>query len=123
MYKACEFIRECGVFFVLTVNGDSPAGRPFGAVMVYEKDMYIATTDGKPVYTQLKEHGKVQLLALKEGTRSWARVSGQATECEDIGIKERMMQECPILEKHYDSPHDPRFHMFRIVVSNAELYE
>lgn len=33
MSKAYEFLKECGAFFVLTVNGDCPAGRPFGAVM------------------------------------------------------------------------------------------
>ena len=32
MSKAYDFLKECGAFFVLTVNGDCPAGRPFGAV-------------------------------------------------------------------------------------------
>lgn len=30
MSKAYDFLKECGAFFVLTVNGDCPAGRPFG---------------------------------------------------------------------------------------------
>ena len=29
MSKAYEFLKECGSFFVLTLNGDYPAGRPF----------------------------------------------------------------------------------------------
>lgn len=33
MSKAYEFLKECGAFFVLSINGDYPAGRPFGAVM------------------------------------------------------------------------------------------
>lgn len=33
MSGALEFLRECGVFYVLTINGDFPAGRHFGAVM------------------------------------------------------------------------------------------
>lgn len=32
MSKAYEFLKECGSFFVLTINNDFPAGRPFGAV-------------------------------------------------------------------------------------------
>lgn len=31
MSKAYEFLKECGAFFVLTLNGEYPAGRPFGA--------------------------------------------------------------------------------------------
>ena len=33
MSKAYEFLKECGYFYVLTINKDFPAGRPFGAVM------------------------------------------------------------------------------------------
>ena len=38
MSKAYEFLKECGSFFVLSINGDYPAGRPFGAVMEVEED-------------------------------------------------------------------------------------
>ena len=32
MSKAYEFLKECASFFVLSINGEYPAGRPFGAV-------------------------------------------------------------------------------------------
>lgn len=32
MSKAYEFLKECRSFFVLSINGEYPAGRPFGAV-------------------------------------------------------------------------------------------
>ena len=44
MSKAYEFLKECGAFFVLSINGDYPAGRPFGAVMEVG-DQYIRCTD------------------------------------------------------------------------------
>lgn len=28
MSKAYEFLKECGSFFVLTINGDYPEGKP-----------------------------------------------------------------------------------------------
>ena len=40
MSKVYEFLKECGSFFVLTINGDYPAGRPFGAVMEVGEDIY-----------------------------------------------------------------------------------
>ena len=54
MSMTYEFLKECGVFYVLTLNGDFPAGRPFGAVMEHEGDLYISTGDMKDVYKQLK---------------------------------------------------------------------
>ena len=58
MSKAYDFLKECGAFFVLSVNGDYPAGRPFGAVMevgdnftVIEKDLKETTYEVKEIYT------------------------------------------------------------------------
>ena len=45
MSKAYDFLKECGSFFVLTINGDYPAGRPFGAVMEVGEDLYLSTND------------------------------------------------------------------------------
>ena len=45
MSKAYEFLKECGSFFVLSINGDYPAGRPFGAIMEVGEDLYLATND------------------------------------------------------------------------------
>lgn len=122
MSEAYEFIKECGVFFVLTRNGDSPAGRPFGAIMEQDDDLYISTADMKSVYMQLKNHSKVQIVALKAGTRNWIRISGIATECFDIGIKQKMLVECPVLTKHFPTPDAPHYTVFRIQVSNIEMY-
>lgn len=33
MSREYEFLKECGYFYVLTINKDFPDGRPFGAVM------------------------------------------------------------------------------------------
>ncbi|MDO5405742.1 MAG: pyridoxamine 5'-phosphate oxidase family protein [Eubacteriales bacterium] len=121
MSKAGDFIKECGVYYVLTVNGDFPAGRPFGGLVELEDGLYISTGKGKDVYEQLKAHPQMQLIALKAGTRSWARVSGIAKECEDVKVKERLLREAPILQKHYPSADVPYFATFRIEVVDAQL--
>ena len=121
MSKICDFIKECGVFYVLTVNGDFPAGRPFGAIMEYEDKLYIATADTKAVYKQLKDHANMQILALKPGTRSWVRVNGIATECNDIAIKQRMLDECPVLSKHYPSADTAHYNLFAITITDIDF--
>lgn len=122
MSKILNFIRECGTFFVLTINDDRPAGRPFGAIMEHDGDLFISTADMKAVYAQLKAQPRVQLLALKPGTRQWARVNGVADECGDIAIKQKMLDECPVLTKHFPTPTAPHYAVFRIHVESTELY-
>lgn len=113
MSQTYDFIKECGTFFVLTQNNDFPAGRPFGAIMEYNNFLYISTADTKEVYKQLSEHNKMQIIALKSGTRDWIRISGVATECFDQTIKQKMLEECPVLSKHYPSTNAPHFNLFR----------
>ena len=38
--STCDFIKNCGVFYVLTVHGNAPAGRPFGAIMEHEGKLF-----------------------------------------------------------------------------------
>lgn len=52
MSKAYEFLKECGYFYVLTINGDYPAGRPFGAVMECDGKLYISTNNGNQAHKQ-----------------------------------------------------------------------
>ena len=122
MSQTYDFIKECGTFFVLTQNNDFPAGRPFGAIMEYNNFLYISTADTKEVYKQLSEHNKMQIIALKSGTRDWIRISGVATECFDQAIKQKMLEECPVLSKHYPSTNAPHFNLFQIEITKSEFY-
>lgn len=122
MSKAYDFLTECGYFYVLTLHGEFPAGRPFGAIMEYEDKLYIATNPNNKVHQQLREHGNMQILAKKEGTREWLRITGHATECLDLGTKQRMMDACPVLIKHYQSANDPKLLLFEIEVLETEFH-
>lgn len=121
MSRECEFIRECGAFYVLTINGEYPAGRPFGAIMEDHGYLYVATHDANEAHKQLRSNEHVQIIAKKEGTREWIRVTGKAKECHDIKIKEKFMEECPVLVKHYGSADCERFLTFQIKVEKSEF--
>ena len=122
MTKAYEFLKECGYFYVLTINENFPAGRPFGAVMEQNGKLYISTHDGNKVHNQLRKNGNVQILAKKEGTREWLRITGRATECTDIFMKEKMLEECPILAKHFPSAESEHYLLFEIEVLETEFH-
>lgn len=122
MSKIVAFIKSCENFYVLTVNGDCPAGRPFGAIMEYQDDLYISTGDMKNVYKQIKKHSNIQILALKPKTRNWIRVNGIATECFDLATKQMMLEKNPILINHFSIPNAPHYALFKIKVVDYNIY-
>ena len=90
--------------------------------MEYNDDLYISTTDTKAVYKQLKERANMQIISLKPGTREWVRINGIAKQCDDIGIKEKMLEECPVLTKHFPTPDTPHYVVFQLKLTNFEFY-
>lgn len=117
MTRYYNFLKDCGVFYLVTINGTAPAARPFGAVMENDGDLFITAADTKAVYHQMKQNSNIQIVALKHGTRKWIRISGNAEECTDVAMK----QDCPILSKHYSAPTDAHFCIFRVRVTEAYI--
>ena len=50
MSKVYEFLKEAGVFFIATEDGDQPRVRPFGLVFEFEDKLYFGVGDFKPSY-------------------------------------------------------------------------
>lgn len=122
MSKEYEFLKECKYFYVLTINGDYPAGRPFGAVMEHEGKLYISTNNQNQAHKQLRENENIQILAKKEGTREWLRITGKATECTDIDVKQKMLEECPVLSKHFSSADEEKYLLFQVETFETEFH-
>ena len=114
MSMTYDYLKECGVFYVLTLNGNFPAGRPFGAVMEHEGDLYISTGNMKDVYKQLKINPNMQIIAQKPGSRSWLRINGTAEECLDMNIKAKMLEECPSVKRHFHDAAAMHYVVFKI---------
>lgn len=121
MSKAYEFLKDCGSFFVLTINGDYPAGRPFGAIMEVDDYLYLSTNDLNQAHKQMREHGKIQIVAKKAESREWIRITGIAEECNNQGLKLRMLDECPVLRQRFGAVGMEHFIMFRVKTENVEI--
>lgn len=123
MSKVYEFLKECGYFYVLTINEDFPAGRPFGAVMEYNNKLYISTNNENQAHKQLRKNSNIQILSKKDGTREWLRVTGNAVECDDLKLKQIMLDECPVLLNHFSSVHDERYLLFEVNVLKVDFHK
>lgn len=121
MSRAYEFLKECGAFFVLTINGDYPAGRPFGAVMEVGEDLYLSTNDMNQAHKQMRENEKIQIVAQKPGTREWIRITGISEECGDNNLRQKMLDECPVIKQRFAQTGIEHFLLFKVKVESVEL--
>ena len=122
MSEIFAFIKECGPFFISTVNGDAPAVRPFGGIMEYQGNLYFATSNQKNVYAQLKANPNIQIVSLKAAQKEWIRVNGKAEEVFALTEKQAMLDACPPLLKNFPTNDCPTLALFRITNMKAYLY-
>lgn len=122
MSKEYDFIKDCGAFFVSTINGTKPATRPFGAIMEINNDLYISTGKTKQVFKQIVFKTPIQIVALKPGTREWVRVSGTSVIIEDKDLKQKMLKENPVLLKRFVDANDNQFALIKIIKKKVEFF-
>ena len=81
MERVCKFLKEAGVYYLATVEGDQPRVRPFGTAHIFEGKLYIQTGKIKPTSRQLLENPKAEICAFLNGTwcalpANWWRMIG-----------------------------------------------
>jgi uncharacterized pyridoxamine 5'-phosphate oxidase family protein len=67
MQEVYEFLKNCGTYFLATVEGDQPRVRPFGTIDIFEGKLYIQTGKVKNVSKQLQANPKAELCAYADG--------------------------------------------------------
>lgn len=110
MNEVIEFLNECGVFFVSTIDGNQPRVRPFSLVMEYEGKLCFCTNNQKPIYTQLMNNPNIEISASTKDSR-WIRLSGKAVFCTTKEAKAQALEIVPMLKNMY-SVDDDIFEVF-----------
>ena len=100
MQKVYEFLKEVGIYYLATVEGDQPRVRPFGTVLIYEGKLYIQTGKVKPVSKQLSVNPKAEICAFKDGV--WLRLAGELVDDDRVEVKKAMLDAYPELRRMYD---------------------
>ncbi len=100
MERVCKFLKDAGVYYLATVEGDQPRVRPFGTAHIFEGKLYIQTGKVKPTSRQLLLNPKAEISAFHNGT--WIRVAGQLVEDDRVEAKKSMLDAYPNLRGMYD---------------------
>ncbi len=100
MEEVQKFLKDCGVYYLATIDGDKPRVRPFGTAEIFEKRLYIQTGKKKEVYKQIEKNNNIEICAFKDG--KWIRVSGKLILDDRIEAKKDMLDKNPSLRNMYN---------------------
>ena len=100
MKEIYDFLKECKVYYLATVDGNLPKVRPFGTAEIFEDKLYIQTGREKSVFKQIEKNPKVELCAFKDGR--WLRLSGVLKRDGRVEAKKDMLDKNPDLRAMYD---------------------
>ena len=101
---AQQFLKQCGTYYLATVEGDQPRVRPFGTAEIFEGKLYIQTGKVKNVYKQLAANPKAEICAFN-GTE-WIRIQCELIPDERIEAKQDMLDKNPSLQGMYKADDD-----------------
>jgi len=106
MNEVQDYLKECGAFFIATVDGDQPHVRAFGVSEIINDRLYIMTGKVKDVYKQMAKNGKFEICALKPSGSEWMRVTGTLVNDDDLAVKEEFLERNPGLKSMYKADDD-----------------
>jgi len=104
MQEVYDFLKNAGVFYLATVEGDQPRVRPFGALNIFEDKLYIETGKKKKVSKQMQENSKIEISTMYK--EKWIRVTGEAIRDDRREAKQAMLDNEPQLKALYSADDD-----------------
>ena len=104
MKETYDFLKECGVYYLATVEDDKPRVRPFGTAEIFEGHLYIQTGKKKDVFKQIEKNPRVEICAFNDG--KWIRVCGKLVLDDRVEAKKYMLDQNPSLRRMYDENDD-----------------
>lgn len=104
MKETWEFLKNSGIYYIATIDGDQPRVRPFGVAEIFEDKLYIQTGKSKDVSKQIQINNNVELCAFNNGR--WIRVTGKLVRDDRVEAKKDILDKNPSLRGMYDEEDD-----------------
>ena len=104
MKEAWEFLKNSGVYYLATIDGDQPRVRPFGVAEIFEDKLYIQTGKSKNVSKQIQVNNNVELCSFNNGR--WIRITGKLVRDDRVEAKKDILDKNPNLRGMYNENDD-----------------
>ncbi len=119
MKEVYAFLKQCGVYYLATVEGDQPRVRPFGTIDLFDGKLYIQTGKVKAVARQMKENSRVELSAMNPDGR-WIRIAAEAVLDDNVEAQTHMLDAYPNLKAMYQ-PGDGNTEVYYLKNAEAQI--
>lgn len=120
MREVYQFLKDAGIYFIATCEGNIPHVRIYSSVAIYEDRLYIATTNDKPSYRQMMENPKIEICIMKTD-ETWLRLSGTVVKDSRVEARIQMLKENPELRPKFDE-NDGRFEVFYLKDATGSIH-
>ncbi len=100
MRRIHDFLKQAGIYYLATVEGERPRVRPFGTINEFEGKLYIQTGKIKPTSKQLLANPNAEICAFADG--EWIRIACKLVEDDRFEAKKSMLDAYPNLRSMYD---------------------
>lgn len=117
--KVAEYLKNAGMFFVATEDGDKPKVRPFSFYTIYQDKIYFGVGTFKDCYRQLQANPNVEISA-SDG-KGFLRYYGKAAFVENQALLDQAFAEAPYLPEMYNEKTGRKLGMFYLADAIAEF--
>jgi uncharacterized pyridoxamine 5'-phosphate oxidase family protein len=118
MSKISDYLKETGVFFLATEDGNQPKIRPLGAHLEMDGKVLFGVGEFKEVYKQMQANSLVEIVACKQDGH-WMRYTGKAVFETDGKYAEAMLDAMPNLRNIYNEETGNKLGMFHLEDATA----
>ncbi|MDF2988777.1 MAG: hypothetical protein K0R50_4287 [Eubacterium sp.] len=120
MEEVLRLLKENINGFLATVDDGKPRVRPFGFILEDEGKLYFCTNSTKEVYKQLQAIPYVEYSVTTKDMLT-LRINGKISFCEDIAIKEKVLNVHEPVKLGYKSANNPIFKVFYMEHGTATI--
>jgi uncharacterized pyridoxamine 5'-phosphate oxidase family protein len=120
MEELLKLLKENPNGVLATVDNGKPRVRPFGFIMEEEGKFYFCTNSLKEVYKQLMEVPYIEYAVITKDMVT-IRISGEISFCDDLIIKDKVLNVHEPVKLGYKSADNPIFKVFYMEHGSATI--
>ena len=122
MINYSEVLKENPIGVLATQEGEKVKTRVFQFLFAEAEKVYFCTNSEKAVYAQLKANPNVSFCTFTKDFAPVLSINGKVVFTEDLVLKERALEENPLIQGIYNTPDNPIFKLFYIDTEQVETF-
>lgn len=122
MIDYAKYLQHTPNGVLATQDGNKVKTRVFQFLFADGNKAYFCTSSEKPVYSQLAANPNVSFCTYPQNFTPVVSINGKAVFVEEVALKERVLNENPLIKSIYQSTDNPIFKLFYLEITEVETF-